>query len=115
MDEGIPHLVKMHEKYGKDGLVILTVNMDENKDKDTTAEDRAGWRKTIQRYLLKRTLPFRTYDLEFDPNQTPAPLKFYAGVPRVFVCNRDGQYAFREGGPDEKDVEKAIAEAVKKK
>lgn len=123
MKEGIPHLVKMHEKYGKDGLVVLTVTMDESAD--DTAQERAANRKKIETYLAKAKLPFRTYDLDFDPNKPPTALSFSDGVPRVFVFNRANQYSLRlpeVNGKREvlKDVEhdfveKAIAEAVRKK
>src|SRR4051794_26254260 len=113
MDDGIPHLVKMHNTYGKDGLVVLTVTMDE--DAEATAEERAANRAKIGKYLTKRKLPFATYDLTFDPKKPPPPLTFSDGVPRVFVFNRDNQFVLREQGPDEKEIEKAIAEAVKKK
>jgi tRNA(Ile)-lysidine synthase TilS/MesJ len=115
MGEGIPHLVKMHEKYGKDGLVVLTVTLDEDTSEDVTPEQRAKWRKTVENYVARSKLPFRTYDLAFDPRKRPEPLAFSDGVPRVFVFNRDNQFVLREQGPEEKQIEKAIAEAVKKK
>ena len=115
MGEGIPHLVKMHDKYGKDGLVILTVTLDENTDEDTTPEMRAKWRKTVENYVARAKLPFCTYNLDFDPRKRPAPLAFSDGVPRVFVFNRDNQFVLRDQGPDEQEIEKAIVEAVKKK
>src|SRR5262249_50298807 len=123
MDEGIPHLVKMHDKYGKDGLVILTVTMDE--DADASAEERAANRAKVSKYLAQKKLPFPTYDLNFDPKKPPSTLTFSDGVPRVFVFNRDNQYSLRlpvlndkrevvkEVEPDA--IEKAIVEAVKKK
>jgi hypothetical protein len=123
MDEGIPHLVKMHDKYGKDGLVVLTVTLDE--DVEATPEERARNRAKIGKYLTKKKLPFATYDLDFDPKKPPQALSFRDGVPRLFVFNRDNQYTLRLPVVNEKrevlkevepePIEKAIAEAVKKK
>ena len=84
--EGIPHLVKMHEKYGKDGLVVLTVTMDE--DNDASAEERAATRgKIVGR---RRNCP--SAPTTSTSTRTRPPLAFSDGVPRVFVFNRDNQY-----------------------
>jgi hypothetical protein len=112
----------MHEKYGKDGLVVLTVTMDEATE--DTQEERAQHRKSVETFLTKAKLPFRTYNLDFDPKKPPPTLAFTSGVPRVFVFNRDNQYLLRLPVVDkdrevvtdvtEAAIEKAIAEAVKK-
>ena len=59
----------MREKYGKDGLVVLTVTMDESID--DTEEERAKNRKKVEGYLAKKKLPFATYNLDFDPKKPP--------------------------------------------
>src|SRR4051812_13044903 len=108
----------MHEKYGKDGLVILTVTM----DTDTDEKQRAEYRDKTGAFLAEKKFPFPTYDLDFDRARPPAPLAFSDATPRIFVFNRDGQYSFRMPvvdevrnvvkAPEKEDVEKAIAEAV---
>jgi hypothetical protein len=115
MTEGIPHLVKMHEKYGKDGLVVLTVAVDENTSKETTPQKRAAWRKKVEEYVGRAKLPFPSYHLDFDPHKPPAALAFADGIPRVFVFDRDNRFVLREQGPQKQEIEKAIAEAVRKK
>src|SRR4051812_31969701 len=111
----------MLDKYGKDGLVVLTLTIDESDDE----KDRADYRDKTRKFLSEKKFPFATYDLDFDRAKPPAPLTFSAGTPRVFVFNRDNQYLARlpvvdenrnpikEAEPDE--IEKAIAEAVRKK
>ena len=101
----------MHEKYAKEGLVILTLTMDEDKDE----KERATYRKKTLDFLAEKKPPFPTYDLDFDRDKPPAPLLFEGGMPRVFVFNRDNQHVLKAQGPEKEDVEKAIAEAVKKK
>src|SRR6476469_829830 len=101
----------MHDKHGKDGLVIVSVTMDESMDE----MDRAEYREKTKTYLAKRKPPFATYDLDFDRSKPPAALAFDGGMPRVFVFNRDNQFVLKEQGPDKDDLDKAIAQALKKK
>jgi hypothetical protein len=119
--KGIPHLVKMHEKYGKDGLVVIPVTLDGDPDE----KERAKWRDETNKFLAAKKLPFQTYDLDFDRAKPPAPLSWFDGTPRVFVFNRDNKFSLRLPTVDEnrevvkpaekEDIEKAIEEAVKKK
>jgi len=111
----------MHDKYGKDGLVILTVTMDGDPDE----KQRAEYRDKTGAFLAAKKFPFPTYDLDFDRARPPKPLSWYDGTPRVFVFNRDNQYSLRLPTVDEnrdvvkpaspEDIERAIEEAVKKK
>jgi hypothetical protein len=101
----------MHEKHGKDGLVILSVTMDEAMDE----MDRAEYREKTKTFLARVKPPFATYDLAFDRSKPPATLAFDGGMPRVFVFNRDNQFVLKEQGPDKDEVEKAVAQALKKK
>lgn len=111
----------MHEKYAKDGLVVLSVTIDEDKD----AKERASYVEKTNKYLSKVRPPFRTYDLDFDRERPPATLTFSDGNPRVFVFDRRNKFVLRlpevdpmraETKPVDYDaVEKAVGEAVKQR
>ncbi len=73
----------MHEKYGKDGLVILTVTLDDPKDAKTRA--------LSEGFLAKVKPPFRTLNLNATPEKLPPTLNFN-GFPGAFVFNRQNQY-----------------------
>ena len=111
--KGIPHLVKMHEKHAKDGLVILSVTMDDSEDE----KERAKFREDTNKYLADKKPPFPTYDLDFDRKKPPATLTGdeFSGNPRVFVFNRDNQYALKELAPDYDELDKLVEKLVKQK
>src|SRR5262245_19210636 len=110
----------MHDKYGKDGLVILTVTMDGASNND---KERAEGRAKVEEFLAQLKAPFRKVNLDFDPKKPPATLNFN-GVPGAFVFNREGQYvlklpALNDKGEEVEEfdydkVEKAASEALKK-
>jgi hypothetical protein len=88
MTKGIPHLVEMHDKHGKDGLVVFTVTLDSPTDVKA--------RQKVEAYLAKRKLPFRTMNLDQqDPKKPPLTLDFGGGVPGVFVFNRDNRHVLK--------------------
>jgi hypothetical protein len=105
----------MHDKYGKDGLVILTVTLDDPKD--------ATARASVERYLGrtlakgKKELPFRTLNLDVDPTKLPPTVNFGGGSPGVFVFNRENRYVkkLQPGESTPEAIEKAISELIKKK
>jgi hypothetical protein len=101
----------MQKKYAGDGLVIVSVTLDESTDE----KDRAEYRKKTDDFLAGKKLPFPTYDLDFDRDRPPGALTFAPGSPRVFVFNRDNQHVLREQGPEHEKLDKIVAEVVKKK
>jgi hypothetical protein len=112
----------MHEKYAKDGLVIVTVTVELSAETD---KERAEARASVEDFLAKAKPPFRTVNLDIDPKKPPATLNFGGEVPGVVVFNRDGRYVLKlpevnDKGENVKDfdydaVEKAVIEALKKK
>ena len=105
----------MHNKHARDGLVILTVTLDDPTD----AKARASVESYLNNKLFKATkaLPFRTLNLDVDPEKRPAPVNF-TGSPGVFVFNRDNRYIERldsDKAGDPKVIDKLVAEALKKK
>jgi hypothetical protein len=107
----------MHDKYAKQGLVILTVTIDNPKN--------AAARADVEKFLAKKVPPFRTLNLDADPEKLPPPVNFGGEVPAGFVFNRDNRYVKKlplfdaKGEPTEffdYDVmEKAVSEALQKK
>jgi hypothetical protein len=109
----------MLDKYGKDGLAVIGVTLD--APKETKARENAA------KFLEKLKVPFRNFALDVPEDKRPAPLGFIskAGVPGVFVFNRDNRYVKKLPVLDAKDepiepvdpavIEKIIAEQIKKK
>ena len=112
----------MHEKHASDGLVILTVTLDDPRD----AKVRAATEKFLAegKPFKGKKLPFRTFNLDADPEKLPATLSFN-GFPGGFVFNRENRYVKKlplltpQGEPIEEFTdaafEKAALEALKKK
>jgi hypothetical protein len=73
----------MHERYAKDGLVILTVTLDDPKDAKTRASSEG--------FLAKVKPPFKTLNLDATPEKLPPTLNFN-GFPGAFVFNRQNRY-----------------------
>src|SRR5262249_4982870 len=74
----------MHNKYSKDGLAVVSVNVDDPKDKDT--------RDIVIGFLKKKRATFT--NLVMDPKQAPDKLagKFkVAGYPTTLVYDREGK------------------------
>jgi hypothetical protein len=109
----------MLNKYGKDGLAVIGVTLDDPKD--------AQARARAAKFLEKQKVPFRNVALDAPPEKRPAPLQFItkSGVPGVFVFNRDNRHVKKLPVLDAKDepveevkedvIEKVVAEQIKKK
>ena|SRR5579884_205807 len=97
-----PHLVEMHERYGKDGLVCVSVNVDELENKDRALA-----------FLKKRQAEFSNYLLDEEAEVWQNRLKL-TGTPAVLVYGRDGKLVrkFEDTDPDHpftyEDVEKFV-------
>jgi thiol-disulfide isomerase/thioredoxin len=114
--KGIPFMAGLQEKYGKDGLVVLSVTLDDPRSVETRSEALG----CIERHKP----PFRSFALDLAPEKHPATLQFN-GVPGVFVFNRDNRYVLKLPVLDAKGnttldfdyaaIEKVVAEQIKKK
>jgi hypothetical protein len=100
-----PHLVKMHEKYAKDGLVAMSLNLDDPTDEKTM--------KRVREFLTAQKANFTHFvlDEEFEVWQKKLEI---VGPPVVFVFGRDGKVAKKFEEVDYKEVEKMAAELLKK-
>lgn len=94
-----PWMNEMHERYGKDGLIIIAVNLD--KEKQDAAE-----------FLAEYPAKFL---IEYDPDASLAMEMGVEAMPSSFIYGRDGQpfdkhMGFRAAKQDE--YEAAIRRAL---
>ncbi|HEV3258945.1 MAG TPA: TlpA disulfide reductase family protein [Gemmataceae bacterium] len=101
-----PNLVRLHQRYAKDGVVCVSVTVDEPKDKDAALA-----------FLRKKGASFPNFLM--DENAAVWQEKWNMnGVPAVFVFGRDGTQAgkFDADDPDKQftyaDVEKLVQKLV---
>ncbi len=106
-EKGIPNLVELHKKYAKDGLVAVTVQVDENpKDREKGAQ----WLRDNKVPAINITLD-ETFELANKKMRLDS-------FPTLFVFNREGKYIHfpkeNESEIDEKEVDKLVQEFLKK-
>jgi hypothetical protein len=97
----------MHKKYGNDGFVAVSVNLDDAADKDIRGE--------VDAFLTKRQAQFTNLILEAKPEEWQAKLKFDA-VPCVYVFNQDNRFVKKLVGEqvDYKAIEDEVVKLLKK-
>jgi hypothetical protein len=102
----------MHEKYGRDGLVALSVCVDDLHNPNDPPEET---RKRVLDFLRKKKATFTNVILDDSPEKTFAKLGIRA-VPCIYVFNQDNRFVLKLG--EEKDpytiVEKTVRELLKK-
>jgi thiol-disulfide isomerase/thioredoxin len=97
--QSFPWMNSMHRRYGKDGLVILAVNMDQVRE-DADA------------FLRKYPAEFR---IHYDPKGQLAPRFKVRGMPTSALLGRDGEVLLIHEGfktRDTADLEQAIRDAL---
>jgi hypothetical protein len=95
----------MHKKYAKDGLVAISVSLDELKDKDVALKFLQSKEATFTNLLLN------------DKVDWSEKLHFFA-PPCYFVFNRQGkwvQFKAEDGEINYGDLEKRVREFLKEK
>jgi thiol-disulfide isomerase/thioredoxin len=98
-----PHLVEMHEKYARDGLIAVSVSLDEPPDKE----------KALQ-FLRSHGAHFANFLLDVD--QDTWQQKFHIhGPPTVFVFDRDGKWTQFKDEKAYPDVEKLVRDLLHSK
>jgi hypothetical protein len=104
----MPHLVEMQHKHGKDGLVAVTVNIDEDKVEKEKSE----------KFLRENKIAVTNVLLDGSKDDAIEKLRVES-LPTVFVFNRQGKYVRfpnEKGDPFEHaDVEKVVLEFLKEK
>ncbi|MFN0050676.1 MAG: TlpA family protein disulfide reductase [Planctomycetales bacterium] len=92
--QGIPHMNEMHEKYGGEGLRIVSL----------TDEDR----ETIESFQKRARTPI---DYPIGVGSPSSDTYGVEGIPQAFVVGRDGKIAW-EGHPADAECEQAIRKAL---
>ena len=96
----------MHEKYAKDGLVAVSVSLDDLKE--------SGAEQAVLKFLKSRNASFT--NLILDESQEYWQKKFNMdGPPSVFVFNREGKWKQWVGGDPYPEVEKLVVEFLNAK
>ena len=94
----------MQKKFAKDGVVAISVSVDDPQDKRAM--------QNVLGFLRKQKATFTNLVLDEKPEVWQEKLKF-DGPPCVFVFNRDGKYE-KFTAPDYADIEKHVAKLLKK-
>src|SRR2546425_7598647 len=97
----------MHEKHAKDGLAVVTVNIDEPDNKKT--------REEVVSFLKETKATFS--NLVMDAKQKPEALLDKVQVtsfPTTFVYDRTGKLQKKFEGSAHKEIEKLVVELLKK-
>ena len=107
--EEFPRLVQMHEKYGKEGLVAMSVSVDPANDDKRM--------KAVRDFLKKEKAFFSNFVLDEETELWQEKLGTSV-MPVVFVFGRNGKLAKRieeaeEGKHLYDEVEKLLPELLK--
>lgn len=102
----------MHHKYGKDGLVVISVALDDIRDKDDPDA-----LKRVNEFLRAKKATFTNLLLDETTEFWQKQLRFIA-PPCQFVFDRKGkwtQFIPAEAEIDQKVVEKLVVELLRQK
>jgi len=103
--ENFPHLVEMHHKYGKKGLAVISLSLDDNSDKKALVD--------AEKFLQEKKAEFTNILLDEEFGVGFEKLNIGA-IPAVFLYGPDGKEIARFTMEDPNnqftydDVEKAI-------
>jgi hypothetical protein len=96
----------LHEKYAREGLVAVSVSLDDPKE--------TGAKENVLKFLRARNANLT--NLILDENQDFWQKKFNMdGPPSVYVFNREGKWKQWVGGEPYPEVEKLVVEFLKAK
>jgi len=113
-----PHMLEMQKKYGKDGLVSISVSIDK-VDTKTDKDDTPAKRTERVRKLLEKlgsTIPNVILD---EPQKLVDEKLRISSIPCVYVFNRQGKWT-KFGGDEDSvvrppEVEKLVVELLREK
>ncbi len=98
----------MHRKYGKDGLIVVSVSFDDPADKEARAE--------LEAFLKKKDATFANLILENNADEMYKVLDI-PGPPCLYLFNRENRFVKKMVGADKIDftaVGTEIAKLLKK-
>jgi len=108
-----PQLVKLHEKYANDDLVVISVSLDDPGDKDKKDNKVRQRKETVLEFLEQQKATFT--NLILDESQEFWQAKFgFVGPPCVFVFNREGKWKRFANDDPYPEVAKLVAEYLGK-
>ncbi len=73
--ESMPHLQAIHDRYAGDGVVVLAINIEEN-------------RRTVEEYIAEAGY---TFTVLLDPNGETADAYSVWAIPHTIIIDRQGQ------------------------
>ena len=102
-----PHLVELNKKYSNEGLVAMSVSLDNADDKSARAK--------VDKFLQEKQATFTNLISQGDPDDWYNSLKI-GGIPCVFVFDRDNRRVKKLVGEqvDYKAIEAEVAKLLKK-
>lgn len=95
----------MHEKYAKQGLVLLTVDIDPAVDARARLPEVVG---RVQQLLSRHGLAGLRNRILDEPEEVLKEKLHYSQTPLVFVFNREGRWRKFEGEVDPKEIEDLV-------
>lgn len=98
----------MHRKYGKDGLVVVSVSFDDPADKEARDE--------LEMFLKKKEAKFTNLILENKADEMYKVLDI-PGPPCLYLFNRENRFLKKMVGADKIDftvIESEIGKLLKK-
>lgn len=112
--KNFPHMLEVQKKYGKDGLVSISVSLDK-VDKEETQTMRTG---RVLKALEKLGSTISNVILD-EPQKLVDDKLRIGSIPCIYVFNRQGKWT-KFGGDEDSvvvpaDVEKLVVELVKEK
>jgi thiol-disulfide isomerase/thioredoxin len=103
-----PHLVELHRKYANDGLVAVSVSVDDLK-RDPTVRGR------VLNFLQKQQATFTNVILD-EPAEVWQTKFNSLTIPIVYVFGRDGRWTqFKDGAKYTETIAPLVVELLKKK
>jgi thiol-disulfide isomerase/thioredoxin len=104
-----PHLVELHEKYAKDGLIAVSISLDFPPDKTEVKAE-------VVKFLESKGAKFTNFLLAEAEDQEFWQKKFHTvGPPLVFVFNREGKWTQFKGEKAYGDVENLVRDLLHSK
>lgn len=101
-----PHLVEMHKQHASDGLVAISVSVDDLEEART--------KDAVLKFLTKQKATFTNLILAEAPDDWQKKLDL-GGPPAVFVYGRDGKLVKKfDEGVSYEEVKKIVLPLLKK-
>ncbi|MFN4260663.1 MAG: TlpA family protein disulfide reductase [Gemmataceae bacterium] len=102
----MPHLVEMQHQWGKDGLIVMTLDLDDPEDMDI--------RQDVVKFLKDNKITLLNLVIaEGDDLNTWLDKLDVGAFPTTFVYDRDGKLVKRFEGAEPAEIEKYVQQQLK--